>query len=359
MMVAIVIAGTFQSPVKPILDGVIMEQLKDRGEFGKVRFFSILGTGFGTNLGGRLLSLVRRSINDDDNDNDNDDAHDPDNNFNLLFLARIVLTIPPMIFIRKLHGAASTTTRAGSGDDTMPSDRTKHETTNGNTTQNYSKTEDSTKPMRSVARSVVDYCFRDTVHLLFFVCIYIAGASGGVSDTFSYPRYQESGCSTAHIGQSRLLSSVAGAVMFWYSGRVSQILGIQNVFVLSLMCTGARFSLMKRMDHPYYAYIIDLIRGTTYGVFWSSSTIYASQIGPPGIRATVLLLLNGIYNGIGRSTGAILGGKFQALFGTDNLFLWCSRTNYALAIAMGILSYRSETRGSGHPDRTNESKKVQ
>jgi len=371
MMLAIVIAGIFQSPVKPILDGIIMGQLKDKGEFGKVRFFSILGTGFGTNLGGRLLSMVQDSITDDGVEMGNhgrDNTHDNvlwnfvwklSSGFNLLFLARTVLTIPPMLFIRQLHNAAST--RVGNGD-TVSSNLTKEHTRNGNTNPNPnrdpSKKEDST-PMRSVAQTVVDCCFRDTVHLLFFVCIYIAGASGGVSDAFSYPRYQESGCSTAHIGQSRLLSSVAGATMFWYSGSVSQMLGIQNVLVLSMMSTGARFSLLKRMDHPCYAYLIDIIRGTTYGVFWSSSTIYATQIAPPEFRSTVLLLLNGIYNGIGRSTGAILGGKFQALFGIDNLFFWCSRANYALAFAMAILCYRNETRGSEIPDDTRKAKKLE
>jgi MFS family permease len=139
------------------------------------------------------------------------------------------------------------------------------------------------------------------------------------------------------MGQSRLLSSCAGAVMFWYSGHVTRRMGIQNVLCLSMVCAGVRFSLLKRMDHPYYVYAVDLIRSITYGAFWSSSTIYASQIGPPSFRGTILLLLNGIYNGIGRSTGAILGGKYQAIFGTNNLFLCCSQINYALALVMGIL----------------------
>ena len=160
------------------------------------------------------------------------------------------------------------------------------------------------------------------------------------------------------MGQSRLLSSFAGAVMFWYSGSVTRLLGIENVLVLSLIAAGTRFSLLKQMDHPYYVYLVDLIRNTTYGAFWSSSTIYASQIGPPSLRATMLLLLNGIYNGIGRSTGAIVGGKFEALFGTNNLFMCCSRINYALALVMGIWCYRKSKRVTTYADRVAEAKKA-
>lgn len=204
---------------------------------------------------------------------------------------------------------------------------------------------------------VINHCFRDRNHLIFFLCIYIAGASGGVSDAFSYPRYQESGCSTTHMGQSRLLSSVAGAVMFWYSGRVTKQLGVQNVLVLSMVCAGTRFALLKRMDHPYYIYIIDFIRGTTYGAFWSSSTFYASQIGPPSLRNTILILLNGIYNGIGRSTGAIVGGKYQAVFGTNNLFLFCSWINCAVALVMGVLNYYRRKTNSNNAEPAMAAKK--
>lgn len=170
-------------------------------------------------------------------------------------------------------------------------------------------------------------------------------------------RYQESGCSTTHMGQSRLLSSCAGAVMFWFSGRVTKKLGVQNVLFLSMLCAGVRFSLLKRMDHPYYVYAVDFIRGATFGAFWSSSTLYASKIGPPSLRSSILLLLNGIYNGIGRSTGAVLGGRFQAVFGTNNLFLCCARINYALALVMGIWYNRARKNDLGgevSPERTKK-----
>ena len=89
--------------------------------------------------------------------------------------------------------------------------------------------------------------------------------------------------------------------------------------------------------------------------FLSSSTIYASQIGPLGLQRTVLLLLNGVYNGIGRSTGAVMGGKFQAILGIDNLFLCCLRVNYVLALVMGVL-YRTEVRQSKKSKLFNSTK---
>jgi MFS_1 like family len=137
------------------------------------------------------------------------------------------------------------------------------------------------------------------------------------------------------MGTSRLLSSFAGATMFWFSGTVGETLGIHNVLLLSLASVGCRFSLLVTMNHPYYAYLAEMIRGGLFGVYWSAATVYASeQIGPPTLRAMMLLLLNGMYEGMGRSTGAILGGKIQAIVGTETLFLYVALGNGGLALVM-------------------------
>jgi len=360
MMLVIIIAGLFQSPAKPMLDGIMMDHIEDRSNFGKFGFFSTLGTGFGTNLGGRLLTMSQKSMMVADNhienlgtENFRDFISKFLSGFNLLFLARFILTIPPIICIRQLQIAAILKMRSGKNST---SNRGTKKAIDHQTPENDKEKSTS---ILSVSRDVAKHCFGNRLHLMFFLCIFVMGASGGVSDAFSFPRYQEAGCSTTHMGQSRLLSSCAGAVMFWYSGRVTRRLGIQNVLCLCMLCAGVRFSLLKKMDHRLYAYIVDFIRGATHGAFWSSSTIYASQIGPPGLRGMILLVLNGIYNGIGRSTGSIVGGKFQAIFGINNLFLCCAWINYVLAFVMFVLYNGQRKRDSNDATSLTASKKEQ
>jgi len=190
------------------------------------------------------------------------------------------------------------------------------------------------------------------------------GTSGGVSDTFTYLRFREVGCDADHMGKSRMLSSLAGAIMFWFSGSLSEVMGRENILVLSLFCVGLRFSLLQRMESPIYGYAAETIRGSIFGAFWSSSTVYASQMGGP--RATMLLLLNGVYNGIGRSTGSLVGGRIQALVGTEELFRYMSYTNVLFAILMICYYNAKRRRGVSRnylsmrslPERTSESKKV-
>lgn len=203
MMIVIIIAGIFQSPAKPLLDGLMMDHLDDRSKFGKVRVFSNLGSGFGTTLGGWLLSMVKESILNDGQDQKNIQNYlwNMSSGFSLLFLARLILTIPPIFLINKLNTTASTKFNKG---EISPSDTAEKQNSDKDSNppseskdrmigkQNSDK--DSNPPseskdrmisMTSMARSAATHYFGDTKHFLFFTCVYIAGASGGVSDAFS------------------------------------------------------------------------------------------------------------------------------------------------------------------------------
>ena len=63
-------------------------------------------------------------------------------------------------------------------------------------------------------------------------------------------------------------------------------------------------------------------RRTVNSLFWSSGSVYAHKISPPGMKATMLLLMNAMYGGLGQSLGAIIGGRLQSNFGTARAFMY-------------------------------------
>jgi hypothetical protein len=90
------------------------------------------------------------------------------------------------------------------------------------------------------------------------------------------------------MGMSRLLCSLAGSVMFWYSGELGAWLGMERVMIFSLLSCATRFGLFAVMDAPWYGYIAEMIRGMTFGCFWSTATVYGSQLAPPEVQATTV-----------------------------------------------------------------------
>jgi MFS family permease len=320
MVLVKTLTGIFHAPVTPLLDAFIMDHI-DKSFFGKLRLFGILGSGLGSYCGGNLLLYVP-SVNDESN---------PDNatffkiyfsGYNLLFWIHALLLIPTMIGILCIKYL----------DDGPPSPSVDQ---NGQSKEELSS---QSNTHHSPAKGAADYIFQDFDHVLFFLIIYVMGSSAGVNDAFTYPRFREVGLNTNHMGISRMCSSIAGGIMFWFSASLSDAVGRENVLILSLVCNFVRFWLLKVMDRPMEGYIAEGIRGGIFGSFWSSSTVYASQIGPPTLRPTLLLVLNGVYNGIGRSTGSLLGGRIQAEVGTESLYRIVATTNLSVAIA--VIVYR-------------------
>ena len=158
--------------------------------------------------------------------------------------------------------------------------------------------------------------------LVFFFLVFVIGTSSGCIENFAYVRVREVGGTGNNMGMLRLVSSLAGAPMFWFSGPMTEALGNDIVLVLSLLAYVARFFNYAWMKHPYHALPAEALRGITFALFWSSGSMYAHKISPPGMSATMLLTMNAMYGGLGQSLGAIIGGKLQTKLGTINTFIY-------------------------------------
>jgi MFS family permease len=141
------------------------------------------------------------------------------------------------------------------------------------------------------------------------------------------------------MGMLRLVSSLAGAPMFWFSGPLTESLGVDVVLVLSLLAYVARFFNYAYIHHPYHALPAEALRGITFALFWSSGSTYAHRISPPGMAATMLMLLNAMYGGLGQSLGAIIGGKMQTKLGTIGTFKYSGL--FDLCFVAGLVAYLS------------------
>lgn len=173
--------------------------------------------------------------------------------------------------------------------------------------------------------------------LIFFFLVFVIGTSSGCIENFAYVRVREVGGSGNQMGMLRLVSSLAGAPMFWFSGPLTEFLGVDVVLVMSLLAYVARFLNYACMKHPYHALPAEALRGITFALFWSSGSTYAHKISPPGMSATMLMIMNAMYGGLGQSLGAIIGGKMQSKVGTIGTFLYSGL--FDLCFVGGLVMY--------------------
>jgi MFS family permease len=130
--------------------------------------------------------------------------------------------------------------------------------------------------------------FHNSDALLFFFLVFVVGVSSGIIENFAYVRIREVGGTGKDMGLSRLVSSVAGAPMFWFSGPLTELFGADKIIVLSLCSYVLRFVIYALMQSPLQGLPAEAMRGVTFAAFWSTCTIYASRIAPPGMGATMV-----------------------------------------------------------------------
>lgn len=335
LIVTVFLAAVLNAPVKSLIDNIVLSKLtseEDRHQFGRMRVWGQLGFGFGSSVVGSLLSAFPPA-----------DATDPAappqtleklavgleaasegsaaaatasfsahkacaslvkmtrglRGYEWAFVTHAVLSIPVIFCIRAFR-----TKKSSEPHERQPTDNQEMEETN------------------TEIKAGLRLLTRNSDALVFFFLVFVIGCSSGCIENFAYVRVREVGGTGNNMGTLRLVSSLAGAPMFWFSGPVTDALGIDAVLALTLFAYVARFLNYACMSHPYHALPAEALRGITFALFWSAGSMYAHKISPPGMKATMLLIMNAMYGGLGQSVGAIIGGKLQSKVGTVKTFVY-------------------------------------
>jgi predicted MFS family arabinose efflux permease len=390
LMVSVFITALLNAPVKSLIDTVVMEKLtsdEDRYRFGQLRLWGQIGFGVGSSLVGSLLSMFPP-------EDKNAAKPNPSPSFSF-FSTRAAAPEPNHpTFEKVIHGietgievacetdacaeiAAVSTDEARNALFEMTSDLLGKKRWNIGSTHSFpalkgyawaffihgllsiptllairafqpekkvaTQTKDKNKPAEDAKKKNISEGLRllsqNSDALVFFFLVFVIGTSSGCIENFAYVRVREVGGTGNQMGILRLVSSLAGAPMFWYSGPLTEYLGVDAVLVLSLLAYVVRFFNYAYIHHPYHALPAEALRGITFALFWSSGSAYAYKISPPGMAATMLMILNAMYGGLGQSLGAIIGGKMQSKLGTIGTFKYSGL--FDLCFVGGLVLYLS------------------
>eukprot|EP00978_Attheya_sp_CCMP212_P012549 scaffold31340_cov53-Attheya_sp.AAC.3 len=328
-------SAIMNAPVKCLIDSMVMDNLneEDRSQYGRLRLWGQLGFGLGSSGVGMLLSRSQALFSDNADtapsmaplvegaayvQNVMRQLHNFGIHFwhnltgyKLLFTSYAALSIPTWLCLQKFH---------------------KMET---------EKRQIAATQSPNGKKVIVEEEKRGANVLQ-------VGISSGCIENFAYVRIREVGGSGKEMGLSRLVSSAAGAPMFWFSGPLTERLGADRVLVLSLLSYVLRFFIYALMRNPYQGLPAEALRGVAFAAFWSTCTVYAHRISPPGMSATMLMFMNAMYGGLGQSLGAIIGGKLQTTYGTVKTFVYSGI--FDLCFVGLVVAYLSVRQGSSFRD---------
>lgn len=292
MLIVVFVQALFSAPVKALIDSLVLDQLRDKSTYGKMRLWGQIGFALGTSGMGFILSSTSAENSKSDASFWAWLAPSPEalarlplflqgiwtgvnafsqniSGYKLIFLAHALLSIPTWICLRVFHhidkqkklradaaagvnkviGGAATETRIIDG---------------------------------------VKLILSNSDAMIFFFLFYCVGLSSGVSETFAYVRLHEVGGTGKHIGICRLIGMAAGVPMFYMTGYLTNRFGTHQILMVSVLAYGARFFIYATAQTPWQIMPAEMIRGANFAAFWSTATIYANHISPPGLHATMV-----------------------------------------------------------------------
>jgi len=360
------VTALFNAPVKSLIDSMVLDKLdqEDRGQYGRLRLYGQLGFGIGSSIVGHMISRSTMTITDAAPSpvaekliheamdvsieagvaaaaseevtqkamvtlsgflSSSIESITKVKGYKLAFVAYGLMSIPAFVCMKAFQHFGAGVPTAAVKEKKIKKD-----------------VEDVNHGRRIL--DGIKMLLHDGDAVLFFFLVFVVGTMSGVIENFAYVRIREVGGSGKEMGICRLVSSISGAPMFWFSGPLTEKLGADRVLVLSLCSYMLRFLNYAFIRNPFHALPAEAIRGVTFAAFWSTGTVFAHKISPPGMSATMLLFMNAMYGGLGQSVGAILGGKLQSKVGTVNTFLTAALADFVFVCFLTLyLSMRKDS----------------
>jgi hypothetical protein len=293
IMSMVFITAVFNAPVKSLLDSMVMSNLKDRSQYGRLRLWGQLGFGVGSSSVGLLLSKSQHRPYTPPVEGTTwmghlDEVWQSMTGYKLLFLSYAMLSLPTIICMRAFDRWTKQTRQLEQNEEGEQSKQNSKESTKKGGGKSKAAVEGKEKKDKPSVWDGMLLLVHNSDALLFFFLVLVVGISSGIIENFAYVRIREVGGTGKDMGLSRLVSSMAGAPMFWFSGPLTELLGADRVIVLSLMTYVVRYFNYALMQTPLQGLPAEALRGVTFAAFWSTCTIYASRIAPPGMQATMV-----------------------------------------------------------------------
>lgn len=257
LSLVVALSALLNAPVKPLLDSAIMSMLTDKSTYGKSRLFGQVGIGMGSFLVGPLLST----------------------NYKLMFLAQLLLAAPTAFLM----------TRFQPKQQQPPPPSTASPTPSNKTGTAHASTEMTKKPRGMDVWQALKHTLEEPKVLVFFLLVFIVGVSSGIIENFAYVRLNQlPGAKGRTLGVMRLCSSLAGGPMFWISGEIIKLIGVNGVMNMSLLSYILRFAIYASVQNAWFALPAEVLRGFSFAMFWSGATYYVYGISPKGLTATMV-----------------------------------------------------------------------
>ena len=155
----------------------------------------------------------------------------------------------------------------------------------------------------------------------FFFTVLIMGIANGLLYGFMFLYIQDLKGSKIIMGLSILVACSTEVMMFPVSNTVIKFLRGNLIAVTLAFATYViRFAGFSLLQNAWYILLLQLLHSVCFALFWNATVYHTSDLAPPGMQATLLGIMNGVFFGIAGGFSSVVGGIIYKHFGGRNMF---------------------------------------
>lgn len=158
-------------------------------------------------------------------------------------------------------------------------------------------------------------CMNNRRRVAFLFVTWAMGFGVGLVFSFLFWHLQDLGGTPTLYGLASVINHISEIGAFFFSVNLIRKFGHTKVLCAGLLFNVVRFLYVAWLDNPWWVLPFELIQGVTHAAVWAAACSYITHNTDPDYRGSAQGVMTGIYQGLGRGSGAILGGVIINQFG--------------------------------------------
>ncbi|KAL2750551.1 Major facilitator superfamily domain-containing protein 6-A [Vespula maculifrons] len=170
-------------------------------------------------------------------------------------------------------------------------------------------------PATNVVSDVLTVLKNVEVVALFIAC-FILGTAWGYIESFLFWLIQDLGGSRSLMGITITVGGIAGIPLLVLSGPIISKIGHANVLFIGFVFYAVRLCGYSLIYNPWLTLIFEALESVTSSLSFTAAVTYAAKLSTSTTDTSIQGLLGGLYYGVGKGSGSLIGGYLMKAFGT-------------------------------------------
>ncbi|RZF39206.1 hypothetical protein LSTR_LSTR012948 [Laodelphax striatellus] len=170
-------------------------------------------------------------------------------------------------------------------------------------------------PAANVVADVLTVLKNIEIVALFITC-FILGTAWGYIESFLFWLLQDLGASRSLMGITITIGGIAGLPLLVMSGPIIDKIGHADVLFIGFIFYAIRLMGYSLIYNPWMCLIFEAMESVTSSLAFTAAVTYAAKLSTTTTDSSIQGLLGGLYFGVGKGAGSLIGGYLMQAVGT-------------------------------------------